>query len=48
MDGVFNKVMYGMPSNPKKNMMMSKKSVGSIKPVNKMVGGRKMTSKMVM
>lgn len=48
MEEVYNKVMYGMPANPKKNMLMPKKSVGGSKGVNKIVGGRKMTSKMVM
>jgi hypothetical protein len=48
MDEVYNKIMYGMPSNPKKNIMVAKKSVGGSKGTNKMVGGHKMTSKMVM
>lgn len=49
MDEVYNKIMYGMPSQQKKNISYGKKSAGSsMKTVNKTVGGRKMTSKMVM
>ena len=48
MDEVYNKILNSMPSAQKKNIVYGKKSVGGMRAMNKMVGGRKMTYKMPM